>query len=220
MISTAQSLTPASQYPNVTFRSGKSESLDFLGDGSVDMVVAGQAAHWFDYATLWPEMQRVLRPGGTLAFWGYDIPVFPAHPAATEILHRCAYGDDPDALGPYWAQPGSGIARNLYRAVVPPAREWEVRRLEYEPGLEGPGTGRGEARGFLEKRMRVGDVKDFARTWSAWHGWREAHREQRTRGEGGGGDVVDRAFDEMGWESEEVVVDVEWGIGLVLARRR
>jgi SAM-dependent methyltransferase len=35
-------------------------------DGSVDAVVAGQAAHWFDPAPAAAEMRRVLRPGGVV----------------------------------------------------------------------------------------------------------------------------------------------------------
>ncbi|WP_300460587.1 class I SAM-dependent methyltransferase [uncultured Nocardioides sp.] len=38
-----------------------------LGDGSVDVVVAGQAFHWFDMERALPEINRVLRPGGHLA---------------------------------------------------------------------------------------------------------------------------------------------------------
>lgn len=37
-----------------------------LPDGSVDVVVAGQAWHWFDTARALAEVRRVLRPGGTL----------------------------------------------------------------------------------------------------------------------------------------------------------
>ena len=33
---------------NIQFREASAENLDFIQDGSVDMVVAGQAAHWFD----------------------------------------------------------------------------------------------------------------------------------------------------------------------------
>lgn len=66
------------------------ESLPFLEDGSVDLVIAGacvrrrnsiilfvydtcvvaaQAGHWFDWNKMWPELARVLRKNGSAAFW-------------------------------------------------------------------------------------------------------------------------------------------------------
>ena len=38
-----------------------------LPDATVDLVVAGQAFHWFDRDRAVPEIRRVLRPGGILA---------------------------------------------------------------------------------------------------------------------------------------------------------
>lgn len=38
-----------------------------LPDRSVDVVVAGQAFHWFDHERALPEIARVLRPGGAVA---------------------------------------------------------------------------------------------------------------------------------------------------------
>jgi len=124
MIAQAESSTPASTYPGVSYRPASAESLPFLEDGSVDMVVAGQAAHWFDYPKLWPEMVRVVRQGGTIAFWGYGDCVFPGYPAASKILRRYAYGESPELLGPYWSRPGRDIVENKLRDIVPPEGEW------------------------------------------------------------------------------------------------
>lgn len=38
-----------------------------LPDGAADVVVAGQAFHWFDHTAALPEIARVLRPGGRLS---------------------------------------------------------------------------------------------------------------------------------------------------------
>ena len=51
-----QARAQAEGLSNVEFREGSTERSPFLEEGSVDMVVAGQAAHWFDYLRLWPEM--------------------------------------------------------------------------------------------------------------------------------------------------------------------
>ncbi|MFD4430404.1 class I SAM-dependent methyltransferase [Nocardia sp. NPDC058497] len=54
------------RYPSVTALPGTAEAIP-LPDGSVDAVVAGQAFHWFDRARAFPEIARVLRPGGVFA---------------------------------------------------------------------------------------------------------------------------------------------------------
>jgi SAM-dependent methyltransferase len=54
------------QLPDVpTSESGAEEIL--LPDRSVDVVVAGQAFHWFDHERALPEIARVLKPGGAVA---------------------------------------------------------------------------------------------------------------------------------------------------------
>jgi ubiquinone/menaquinone biosynthesis C-methylase UbiE len=59
--------------PGVTAMAGRAEAIP-LPDASVDAVLAGQAAHWFDLDRALPEIARVLRPGGVLAgLWnGFD----------------------------------------------------------------------------------------------------------------------------------------------------
>lgn len=58
--------------PGVTALAGPAESIP-LPDASVDAVLAGQAAHWFDLDRAMPEIARVLASGGVLAsLWNND----------------------------------------------------------------------------------------------------------------------------------------------------
>ncbi|KAI9821200.1 MAG: hypothetical protein M1827_003934 [Pycnora praestabilis] len=228
MVEQAQSTTSSAEYPNVEYRDATAESSPFLEDASVDMAVAGQAAHWFDYPKLFPEMKRVVRSGGTLAFWGYKDIVFVDYPEATKILDDYAYGEGEQYLGDYWQQPGRSVVQNKLRDVKPPASDWtDIQRVEYEPGTRGPRSGEGTM--YLTKKLKLGEVMEYVRTWSAYHKWQEEHPQKQKRTAGGTGDVVDKMLDEMvrgekDWRNnekwQEKVVEVEWGSGLLLARRK
>ena len=52
--------------PEVRALPGRAEAIP-LPDASVDVVLAGNAMHWFDLAVAGPEIARVLAPGGILA---------------------------------------------------------------------------------------------------------------------------------------------------------
>ena len=54
------------EFSNFSSINGMAEATT-LPDDSVDFVTAGQAAHWFDREKSLPELQRILRPGGTVA---------------------------------------------------------------------------------------------------------------------------------------------------------
>ncbi len=221
-------MTPVNEFPKVEYKEATAEDSPFLEDGSVDMVVAGQAAHWFDYDRLFPEMKRIVRKKGTLAFWGYKDHVFVDYPKATKILNKYSYGMDNKLLGPYWSQPGRSIVEGKLQAIKPPTSDWEdLRRIEYEPGTNGPRSGEGTM--FVNKRMTLRDCMAYVRTWSSYHGWQEKHSDRKKREAGGDGDVVDEMFEEMvdaeedwrredDWRDKEV--EIEWGYGLLLARRK
>jgi len=66
-----QDQVPGSKAESIIYITSVAESLPFLEDGSVDMVTSSEAAHWFNYEKLWPEVARVLKPNGTVAFWTY-----------------------------------------------------------------------------------------------------------------------------------------------------
>ena len=229
MLEQARTIASQGSEPsNVEFRQASAEDLSFLDNESVDMVVSGQAAHWFDYPKFFPEMKRILRRGGTLALWGYKDHVFVDYPEATQILDRYAYGKGNSYLGDYWSQPGRSIAQSKYQDIKIPKDDFvDIQRIEYEPGCKGRNSGSGTL--FLEKRIRLADCMNYIRTWSAYHGWLENHPDCQKRETGGKGDVIDAMFDEiresrLEWQEDEhwaeTEVDIEWGSGLVLARRK
>ncbi|EME43811.1 hypothetical protein DOTSEDRAFT_53103 [Dothistroma septosporum NZE10] len=224
MVKQAQAGSSQEQYPNVEFRQGSGESTSFLKDGEVDCVVAAQAAHWFDYAKLWPEMRRLVRKGGTIAFWGYKDHVFVDYPHASKVMMDYAYSTHPDKLGSYWPQPGRSYLQDKLRIIQPPAEEWEdVQRVEYEPETKGRHSGEGTL--FMEKRTTVGQCKEYVRTWSSYHGWKETHPGREARSKGGDGDVMDQMFDEIAerdvqFREDENEIDIEWGSAIVMARKK
>jgi hypothetical protein len=185
------------------------------------MVVAGQAAHWFNFSKVWPEIARKVRRGGTVAFWGYKDNYFVDYPSATVVLDHYCYGDR--TMGPYWEQPGREILRNLYRAIVPPAEDWEdVKRVEYQPKTDGPQSGEGEV--LMHSRMKLGEMEGYGRTFSAYHNWKAAKENE------GKPDIVDEMFGRMLEEEEswgkrgerwrELEVENEWGSIILTARRK
>lgn len=69
-----------------------------LADGSVDLIVAGQAFHWFDPARTRAEFARILRPGGWVGLiWNSrHIDTTPFLRAYEALLRR--YGTDYEAV--------------------------------------------------------------------------------------------------------------------------
>lgn len=220
MLKQAESLTSKEDYPQISYETGSSDDVAAsVSGGSVDMVVAAQAAHWFDYEPTWKELARVMRPGSTLAFWGYADIVLPENKAATDIIHR--WMNSSGLLGSYWSQPGRSIVENLLRDVVPSSEFFvDVERVEYVPGTNGRRSG--EGRLFMEDSKPVKEIMSYVRTWSAFHKWQQANPEGSRERKG---DAVDWMFEEVA-ERDPAFADpsskiaVEWGTGVLLARRR
>ncbi|KAK8080363.1 hypothetical protein PG997_008181 [Apiospora hydei] len=216
---------------NIQFRQGNAEDLTFVADKSLDMVVAGQAAHWFDYAQVWPNLARILKPGGTVAFFGYKDNVLLGYEQATEVMESFVYGFGElapgiEGMGRFW-EPGRKILRNLLREVVPPESEFaDVQRRLHEPGQQG----QGEEVAWQTNKMKLGAVEAYTRTFSCYNSWKDAYPDVKSRADGGEGDVVDVMWDQMidsvpewkamgdRWREAEVVSD--WGTYLLMARRR
>lgn len=58
--------------PRIGYCVGRAEESPLVS-GSVDLVVAAAAVHWFDLDSFWREVERVTRPGSVLAVWSYHV---------------------------------------------------------------------------------------------------------------------------------------------------
>lgn len=67
-------LAHAFRAPNIEYVNRGAEDLNFLADGSVDLITAGTAYHWFDSDRFWNEARRVLKPGGVVAILQIKTP--------------------------------------------------------------------------------------------------------------------------------------------------
>jgi SAM-dependent methyltransferase len=147
----------ASTKKHISYAVGSAEDLSSLPAHSVDLVVAGQAAHWFDHQRAWSQIGHVLRPGGTVAYvvsrsllllvfvavwWrrtntqGYGEMFFPTRPRLNRLISEHQGGAA--ALGPHWSQPGRRIVEGLLDAVpfpVEPAPESAAEVLSRLPNL-------------------------------------------------------------------------------------
>lgn len=148
--------------PEVTALSGVGEAIP-LADASADLVVAGQAWHWVDPSRGYPEVARVLRPGGEIGLvWNDRDESDPWIGELSALLVE--YGTAPDAeyvpavlppFGPFEAADFAWtnhvtldvaiamVTSRSYVIALPPDRRAElvgrVRALA-EPRVD-PGTG-------------------------------------------------------------------------------
>jgi SAM-dependent methyltransferase len=126
---------------NVSFRVAPAEASG-LKENSVDLVTVAQAAHWFELPRFFAESQRVLKPGGVLALWGYGRLELPA--GMDEIFQRF-YSE---TIGPYW----------------PPERKWiddGYRSLDF------PFAGIPASDFFIEVEWNLPRLLAYLSTWSA-----------------------------------------------------
>lgn len=86
-------LAPA--IPNVAYRQCPAEQSPFP-PGTIDLVVAAQAAHWFDLPAFYAEVRRVAKPGAVVALIGYGL--LHSFPAADALIQQFYTG----VVGPYW----------------------------------------------------------------------------------------------------------------------
>ncbi len=118
MVSTARSLGGVSSGSEpIRFEVSSAEELGSnlspaIPDGSVDLLIAATAAHWFNMSAFFPRAAQILKPGGTVAIWtGGSVLIGPPTPNAEQI--QAALDELEDQLEPY-KEEGNRMVRNLY----------------------------------------------------------------------------------------------------------
>jgi len=227
------------------FVQSPAEDLAFLKDRSVDIVIAAQAAHWFDWNRLWPELARVLRKNATVAFWGYSVFRLTRYPSLSPIITQYIQGTDPaNSLGPHW-EPGRAVLDNHLRtipsaaSVVPDAFAEEQRLYytgSYYPELPSP------LPVILRKKVTWEGFYAYLQSFSSLHTFLERYPEDPKHS---GGTIAQRFMQTLKAEmeqldkeastltegslssatvpkeesSEDGEVEIEWPLALVLVKR-
>lgn len=91
----APQIAEATAHPRITYRAAAAEESG-LADHSADLVTVAQALHWFDFERFYAEVGRVLKPGGVIAAWTYQL--LRADPAVDALLADFYRRE----LGPHW----------------------------------------------------------------------------------------------------------------------
>lgn len=146
-----EQLRHAPRHPRVEYRLASADESG-LATATVDLVTVAAALHWLDFASLFAEVKRVLRPGGVLAAWTYHTAI--CEPPFDRAFHR------------------------LYWDVLRPYFDDRVRWVDGKyADIEMPGEAIAAPRFTLTVDWTLEDALDYVRTWSGAHAYREATRD-------------------------------------------
>ncbi len=90
-----------------------------LPDAGVDLIIAAQALHWFDFDRFYPEVRRVAREGAVFAAFTYGLL------AIEEEIDRIVGRFYRDVIGPYWPPERAHVDAG-YRTLPFPFAEIEA----------------------------------------------------------------------------------------------
>jgi SAM-dependent methyltransferase len=133
----AKQIASAQPHPSVEYRVAPAEASG-MPDGSADLVVAAQAAHWFDLPAFYAEARRVACEHGVVALVTYGVIEMevPVH-AVLRHFYR-------EVVGPYWPAERRHV-EDGYRSLDFPFEEFAPPPLAIEVAWSFP-----ELAGYVE----------------------------------------------------------------------
>jgi ubiquinone/menaquinone biosynthesis C-methylase UbiE len=117
----AKQLENATPAPNLIYKEGSAERLDFENE-QFDLITVAQAIHWFKFDEFYSEVRRTLKPNGVIAVLGYGL--FSTNPETDKIINRFYV----DIIGAYWDDERKYIDEN-YTTIPFPFNEVEVKKF-------------------------------------------------------------------------------------------
>ncbi len=124
-----------------------------LATGSVSLVTAAQAAHWFALSEFYREVRRVGESGVRLALVGYGAPRIEPEGSPSDKALRSFHRE---VAGPYWP-PERRLVDHGYETLPFP-----FSREEADPGLR------------MEAEWGLAQLLGYVRTWSSVRALEEA----------------------------------------------
>lgn len=142
-------LRSAAPVERVSYLQARAEAVP-LAAAAVDLAVVAQALHWFDHGRFYAEAARVLRPGGVLAVWCYNL--LRIAPPIDALIDRFYL----ETVGPFWP-PERRLLETGYRSLPFPFTPCEAPSFAMTASWE------------------LADLLGYLRTWSAVARYRAHH---------------------------------------------
>lgn len=141
-------LKNAYQHPSIKYSIQKSEHTDFT-DNVFDLVCVAQALHWFEHELFFQEVNRVLKPGGIFACWGYSF--FSIDPLLDDIINTILF----EPLREYWSEKNK-LLWNGYSDIQFPFKALTVPEIK------------------MSVEWNKTELIDYIMSWSAYKLYQEA----------------------------------------------
>ncbi len=113
-----------------------------LDSESVDLITAAQALHWFNTDKFYREVERILKPSGLLACWGYGLCT------VNDQIDPLIQSFYDDVIGPFWPRQRMHIEE-----------EYNSLRFPY-PTINHPDV-------WIKKSWNLDQLLGYFRSWSS-----------------------------------------------------
>lgn len=147
----AEQIENAKQHPGVVYRVAVADRSG-LESQVCDLITVAQALHWFDAEAFYAEVKRVLKSGGVLTVWNYNLlQIEPEIDAVVNHFYE-------SVVGPFWP-PERRLIETAYEGMHFPFEEIEVPAFS------------------MGANWSLSSLLGYVRTWSATRRYLEAKGE-------------------------------------------